>query len=123
MSAAFGFNNTAITEACGTSSRSSPSFLGVQQAEEQVYPTHIAAGSAQAGDEAQFDRITATTDDNRDRPGRRLCHKSYDGTSSRDDHGDLTANQIGGKCWQPLVLTLRPSVFDRHVLAPNIADF
>ena len=34
-----------------------------------------------------------------------------------------SANQIGRHRWQPIVLTLRPPVFDRHVLAPDIADF
>jgi hypothetical protein len=35
----------------------------------------------------------------------------------------VTANEIGGKCWQPIVLILREAVFDRNVLALDIADF
>ena len=43
------------------------------------------------------------------------------GGASRDDHGDLAANQIGRQLRQSIELTLRPAVFDRHVLALDIA--
>ena len=39
------------------------------------------------------------------------------------NHGDVTANQFGGQCWQPIVLTLREAVFDRYVLALDVAGF
>ena len=42
-------------------------------------------------------------------------------TSGRDDHGDLSANQIGRQRRQPIDLILGPAVFDRHVLALDIA--
>src|SRR5262249_20887367 len=35
---------------------------------------------------------------------------------------DLSANQVGCQLWQPIHLILGPAVFDRHVLALNIAD-
>ena len=38
-----------------------------------------------------------------------------------DDHGDLPANQIGRQLRQPIELILGPAVFDRHVLALDIA--
>ena len=41
----------------------------------------------------------------------------------RGDHGDLTADQIGRQRRQPVVLTLRPAVFDRDVLALDEAGF
>ena len=37
------------------------------------------------------------------------------------DHGDLPANQIGRQRRQPIELILGPAVFDRHVLALDIA--
>ena len=40
-----------------------------------------------------------------------------------DDHGHLTANQIGRQRRQPIVLTFRPAVFDRDVLALDEAGF
>ena len=39
----------------------------------------------------------------------------------RDDHGDLPANQIGRQRRQPVDLILGPAVFDRDVLAFDIA--
>ena len=42
-------------------------------------------------------------------------------TSGRDDHGDLSANQFGRQRRQPIELILGPAVFDRHVLALDIA--
>ena len=41
--------------------------------------------------------------------------------SARGDHGDLSANQIGRQRRQPIDLILGPAVFDRHVLALDIA--
>src|SRR5215216_4494268 len=41
----------------------------------------------------------------------------------RDDHGHLTANQIGRQCRQPVELALRPAAFDCKVLALDIAGF
>ena len=44
-----------------------------------------------------------------------------DGASRRDDHGDPSANEIGGQLWQPIELTFRPAVFDGDVRAFDIA--
>ena len=43
------------------------------------------------------------------------------GVSGRGDHGDPSANQIGRQRRQPIDLILGPAVFDRHVLALDIA--
>src|SRR5262249_53234978 len=42
-------------------------------------------------------------------------------TSGCDDHGDLSTNQFGRQRRQPIVLALRPAVFDHDVLALDIA--
>ena len=39
------------------------------------------------------------------------------------DHVDLAADEIGGQCGQPIIVALRPAVFDRHVLSLDIAGF
>ena len=41
--------------------------------------------------------------------------------AGRGDHGDPSANQIGRQRRQPIDLILGPAVFDRHVLALDIA--
>ena len=46
---------------------------------------------------------------------------SAERASGRGDHGDLPANQFGRQRRQPIDLTLRPAVFDRDVLALDIA--
>jgi hypothetical protein len=42
---------------------------------------------------------------------------------ARNDHGHLTANQIGRQRGQSIVLKLRPAIFDRDILSFNIAGF
>ena len=48
---------------------------------------------------------------------------SAEGGFRRDDHGDPSANQIGRQRRQPIDLILGPAVFDRDVLALDIAGF
>src|SRR5262249_31867746 len=43
------------------------------------------------------------------------------GTSACGDHGDLSANQFSRQLRQPIDLILGPAVFNRHVLALDIA--
>ena len=46
---------------------------------------------------------------------------SAEASSGRGDHGDLPANQFGRQRRQPIELTLGPAVFNRHVLALDVA--
>src|SRR5262249_30578364 len=39
----------------------------------------------------------------------------------RRDHRHLTMNQVGRKCWQAIVMILRPAVLDRHIPPLHIA--
>ena len=41
----------------------------------------------------------------------------------RNDHGDAAADEIGCQRRQPIELIVRPAVFDRHVLALDVARF
>ena len=84
-------------------------------------PVSIAARPGEAGDKTELDRIVADAEDDRDRRGRRLGRERRSEVPARGDHGHLTANQIGRQRRQAIVLTLRPAVFDRHVLALDIA--
>jgi hypothetical protein len=56
-----------------------------------------------------------------DRRGRRLGRQRRNGTSRRNDQGHLSVNQFGCQRRQPIHLILGPAVFDRHVLALDIA--
>jgi hypothetical protein len=64
----------------------------------------------------------AFSEHNGNRSGCRLGGEGRRGVSGRGDHRDLAANEIGRELWQSIILTLGPAVFDRHVLALDIAD-
>jgi hypothetical protein len=82
----------------------------------------VAARSVQAGDKSHQDRIEPYLEDDRNRRGCRLGCKCR-GAAGRGNHGDLSANQLRRQHRQPIVLPLRPAVFDRDVLALDITDF
>jgi hypothetical protein len=50
-----------------------------------------------------------------------LCRERRSGATWGDDHVHLAANQIGGQRWQSIVSILGPAVFDRDILALQIA--
>jgi hypothetical protein len=79
-------------------------------------PIARAAGSTPT----EPDRVFGDTEDDGERRGCRLGRKRCN-TGARDDHGDPSANQFGRQLRQPVVLTLRPAVFDRYGLALDIA--
>jgi len=81
----------------------------------------VAAGPIEAGDEAQPDGVGAGGEDNGNCRGRRLGREHDWSASARDDHAHLPPDQIGRQCRQSVVLTFRPTVFDRHILAFDIA--
>jgi hypothetical protein len=66
------------------------------------------------------DRVLADDKNNGDRLCCRLGRQSHIITCC-GDHGDLTANQIGRKLWQPIALVLGKPVYDRHILTFDIA--
>src|SRR5262249_3091480 len=45
------------------------------------------------------------------------------GAEGRDDDGHTTVNQIGHQCRHSVEMPLRPTVFDRHVAALDMAGF
>src|SRR5262249_17822737 len=73
------------------------------------------------GGGAGADGVLGEGEDDRDRRRCRLGCECRSGTSGRNDYRYLPANQFGRQLRQPLVLTLSPAIFDRHVLALDIA--
>src|SRR5262249_7227547 len=88
---------------------------------EKIDARRVAVGPGEAGDEAQPDRVFRDGKDDRDRRGCGLGRQRRVGTSGRDDHGDLSANQFGYQRRYPIDLILTPAIFDRHILALDIA--
>jgi len=62
-------------------------------------------------------------EDNRTCGGRCLCRLYRSRAADCRNHVHLTANQIGRQGWKSIVLPLRPAIFDRDVLALDIAAF
>ena len=57
------------------------------------------------------------------RTGHRLRGKGRSGRTCGKDDRHLAADQVGGERAEPIVLTVRPAVFDSDVFAFDIAGF
>ena len=88
---------------------------------EKIDPRQVAARPGEAGNKTKLDRVVADDEDDGDRRGCRLGRERRRGASGRGDHRNPSANQFGRQLRQSIVLTLSPAVFDRHVLALDIA--
>jgi hypothetical protein len=82
---------------------------------------HVAARPGEAGHKTKLDRVFGSDEDDGDRRGCRLCCERCTGTSGRSNHGDLAASQLGRQLRKSIDLILGPAVYDRHVLALDIA--
>src|SRR5258708_214111 len=94
--------------------------LGLQRRREKAHARHVAAWSVEAGNEAELDRVVAHLENNRNRRGRRLGRECGSG-ALRSNYCYLTADEIGRKCQQPVILACGPAVFDPDVLALDIS--
>src|SRR5262249_36890508 len=99
-----------------------PELLRRQRARDQIKPCQIAARSVEAGDQAGLDRLDPSAEDDGNRGGRRLG-RERGRTITGDENGDQAANQVRRLRRQAIVLTIYPTVFNRDVLALNIAGF
>jgi hypothetical protein len=92
-----------------------------QLSTEKTDSCQVAARPAEAGDKTNPNRVVGDDEDDGDRRGCRLGRQRRRGTSGCDDHGDLSTNQFGRQRRQSIVLTFGPGIFNRYVLALNIA--
>src|SRR5262249_19940055 len=76
---------------------------------------HVAPGMRQTGDETKVDRIARGGEDNRDRCGGCLRGERRRRTGCRNDR-HLALYQIGNEFRQPIIVAIRPPVFDHDVL-------
>src|SRR5262249_41556425 len=47
------------------------------------------------------------------------CRRS----AGREDHVNLAPDELGGQCRQPIIVALRPAIFDRQILSLDIVGF
>ena len=119
-----GFTRKAITAFLATSSCRIASRLASNWFVSGLTPVTLPPGRFRLATRPSLTGSPPVDENDRDRRCRRLGreHGRRDGTG-RDDHGHLPANQIGRQRRQPIILTVRPAVFDRDVLALDIAGF
>jgi hypothetical protein len=96
--------------------------LGCHLRREPVDAGQIAGRPRETCDQAKPDRIIGDDENDRDRRGR-ILGRERGGTGRCDDHSDPSARQVGGQRRQSIELILGPAVFDRDVLAFDIACF
>jgi hypothetical protein len=69
------------------------------------------------------DRVGADRKHDRDCSGRGLRCERRGSAADRDDHGHLPLDEIGSQRRQSIVMAVGPAIFDRNVLALDIATF
>ena len=106
--------------AAGTNSRRSSSRFDTISCDEEIDPGDVAARPVEAGDEAEFDRIVADPEDDRDCRWSQLWPRAQRAvTPGAAITATLAADQIGHQRRQPVVLAFRPAIFDRDVAGPR----
>src|SRR5262245_37332198 len=88
---------------------------------EEIDTCQVTTRPGEAGDETKSDRVFRDPEDDGDRRGCRLGRQWRRNTSGRDNHGDLPPNQLGRQLRQPIKLILAPTIYDRYVIALDIA--
>src|SRR5262249_46535972 len=91
-----------------------------QLTNEGIGTRQVAARPGQAGDKTELDRVFGDVEDDGDSGGYGLSRQCGRGIGG-DDHDDLSPNQFGRQRREPVKPTFGPPVFDRHVLALDIA--
>jgi hypothetical protein len=95
--------------------------LGHQLADEDAEAREVAARSGETGGPARRHRVAAAEEDDRDRRGC-VFRRQYRSAACYH-HVDLKVDQVGSQCGQPIIISLRPAIFDRDVFSLNIAGF
>src|SRR5262245_35227623 len=88
---------------------------------EEIDTCQVTTRPGEASDKTKPDRVFRDPEDDGDRRGCCFGRQRRRNTSGRDNHGDLPPNQLGRQLRQPIKLILAPTVYDRYVIALDIA--
>src|SRR5215831_19941622 len=110
-----GLTRKAIMLAVGTSARNSSSRFATSREVNRLTPVTLLPGRLRLA------TIAPCYEDDRNRGGRRLGRECRRVTTCCENHGWLTASQIGRQRGQPIVLTLGPAKCDVHILPLDVA--
>src|SRR6202451_796672 len=91
--------------------------------DQEAYACDVAIRPVEAGYYTSFDRIRAHDEDYRNGRCCRFGRERRRKPACGGDDGNLAANQIGGQRRQPIVLSVRPAVFERYVPALDESVF
>jgi hypothetical protein len=83
----------------------------------------VPTGPTKICHETKPDGVRAQIEHNGNGRCRRLRGQCGRRTADRNDHCNAAADQVGCQCWQPIILTVGPAVFHRHILVLDITDF
>src|SRR5262245_38734451 len=120
VSVAFvGLTSTATRVAAGTRSRRSSSRFATTSPLRKLMPVRLPPGLARLATRPSLTGSSAATKTMG--PGCRLGRQRHSRTSERGDHCNLPANQVGRQRRQSIDLIFAPAVYDRDVLALDIA--
>ena len=90
---------------------------------EVIDPGCVAARPIEAGNQADFHRVSANDEDDGNRRRRRLGRERRGGAARRHDDSHAPADQLGRQRRQAIILALGPAIFDRYVLTLDVTDF
>src|SRR6266545_3938449 len=115
-----GLISTARRVTAGTSSRRSSSRFAANSALKILIPVRLPPGRARLATRSRLTGSSAMMKDGRD---RRACSLGRErrGNSARGDHVDPSVNQFDRQLRQPIELTFGEPIYDRHVLALDVA--
>src|SRR5262249_47223975 len=94
-----------------------PEPLRLQLGLKPAVAGEVAAGLLQVGNQPAADWIRCDGKDHGQGGGCGLRCKRSNIAADRNDNCDLPADEISGQCSEPVVISLCPAVFDRHVAA------
>src|SRR5262245_21565473 len=83
----------------------------------------VTAWSVQTCDKSKFNRIEPDVKHGWNCGGSRLSRQCSRGAGGHGNDGHFAPNQLGHYCGKPLVVTLRPAIFNRHVPTVDVTAF
>ena len=116
-----GLTSTATRVAAGTSSRRSSSRFATNSALKKLIPVRLPPGRPRLATRPSLTGSSETMKTMGIVVVADLAANAAAVPPARGDHGDLSANQFGRQRRQSIGLIFGPAVFNRHVLALDIA--
>jgi hypothetical protein len=89
---------------------------------EEIDSCQITTGLSEIRNETELHWVIANNENHRDCCGCGFSCQSGTDTTSRSDHCDLPANQVGRQFWQSIQIILCPAVLDRYALTLHEAS-